>query len=89
MGADLAVKVRCGWGSTSLPAKGKGACREAGSGGSRFLYDVLRAAFQYLGDRKHPFRGAAHAVTDDCPDATKSHLDLFHQAGHHPQRLRD
>ena len=35
MGADLAVRVRCGRGSTSPLAKGKGVRREAESGGSR------------------------------------------------------
>nr|PZN39077.1 MAG: hypothetical protein DIU70_09985 [Bacillota bacterium] len=35
MGADLAVKVRCGRGSTSPLANGKGVRREAESGGSR------------------------------------------------------
>ncbi|MCL6558899.1 MAG: hypothetical protein K6U74_08870 [Firmicutes bacterium] len=33
MGADLAVKVRCRRGSTSLPAKGEGVHREMESGG--------------------------------------------------------
>ncbi|WP_216364581.1 hypothetical protein, partial [Moorella sp. E308F] len=35
MGVNLVVKVHCRRGSTSLLAKGKGAHREVGSGGSR------------------------------------------------------